>query len=152
MFIYYFANVDRSFREIGELYVTLPFEEWAGAAYREGETLRGRLTVNDGHLLAKAVHLAVGDPIEGSRHITIPVTWTATGTPGLFPRLDADLVLAPIGPNTCQVSLRGNYEPPLGAVGKALDRAVFHRIAEASVKGFVDRVSAALEHILADAG
>lgn len=149
MFIYYFANVDRKFQDIVDPFVMLPYEDWADEAYREGELLRGRLS--DGHLLAKTVQLAHGDPIGGSRHVMIPITWTATGTPGLFPRLEADLVLAPVGPETCQVSLRGNYEPPLGAIGKALDRAVFHRIAEASVKGFVDRVAVGLDHALSEA-
>lgn len=151
MFVYYFSNVDRPFAEIVEVLSGLPLEGWAGDAYREGESLRARLSVGDSSALAKTVHLELGQPIHGSRHTTIPMTWTASGTPGLFPRMEADLVLAPVGPRSSQVSLRGSYEPPLGPVGKALDRAVFHRIAEASVKGFVDRIARALSQIEVEA-
>jgi hypothetical protein len=38
------------------------------------------------------------------------------------------------------VRFQGTYQPPLGPVGRVLDRALFGRFAEASVKDFVDRV------------
>lgn len=59
--------------------------------------------------------------------------------------MDADLLLAPLGTQLTQLALRGSYRPPLGALGRAADRALLHRIAEASVKGFVDRIARALE-------
>ena len=33
------------------------------------------------------------------------------------------------------------YRPPLALVGRALDRALLHRVAEATIKDFVDRVA-----------
>ncbi|MDH3306014.1 MAG: hypothetical protein OEO77_00640 [Acidimicrobiia bacterium] len=147
MFVYYFSNVDRPYADLIETLASLDLETWAGDAYREGESLRARLSVGDSAAIAKTVQLELGAPMHGARHTTVPLTWSASGTPGLFPRMEADLVLAPVGPRTSQVSMRGSYEPPLGPVGKALDRAVFHRIAEASVKGFVDRIARALEAV-----
>lgn len=145
MFIYYFANLERKFTDLADDFSRQPFESWADTAYRDGEQLRARLSAGERGLLAKTVTLEVGTEVRGEKHITVPIAWSATGTPGLFPRLDADLVLAPVGPTASQVSLRGNYEPPLGPVGRSMDRAVFHRIAEACVKEFVDGVAASLD-------
>ncbi|HEX5903035.1 MAG TPA: hypothetical protein VF028_07985 [Actinomycetota bacterium] len=36
------------------------------------------------------------------------------------------------------------YEPPLGLVGRAADRALLHRVAEATFKDFLERVATRL--------
>jgi hypothetical protein len=36
--------------------------------------------------------------------------------------------------------MSARYRPPLGAFGQALDRAMLHRVAEATIKDFLDRV------------
>ena len=45
---------------------------------------------------------------------------------------------------TTQVAISARYTPPLGALGRAIDRAVLHRVAEATLKDFMDRLRAAL--------
>lgn len=70
--------------------------------------------------------------------------WVATGAPGMFPRLEATLTAWPLGPDQVLLVLEGGYEPPFGAVGRALDRVVLHRIAEATVACFLDRLAEAL--------
>ena len=73
--------------------------------------------------------------------------WEATGPgSGLFPVLDADLTLTPApGPGPGSVlKLAGVYRPPLGLVGQALDRAVLHRVAVATVRRFLAQVVAQL--------
>ena len=146
MFVYYFVYVDRPFREV-ERELLDRFEDlgaWASEAYRDGEDIRARLAVGNAPLLAKEVYLQVGEPIRAHAHTTVPLMWDATGSPGLFPKMLADLLVAPLGSARAQLTFRGSYEPPLGIVGEALDRALLHRVAEASVKGFLDRVAAAL--------
>lgn len=144
MFIYYFVHVNRPYREVesslvNQLQSLGPF---ADAAYREGEELRDKMSVRlDNPSVAKTVQLLSGIPIRGDQQTTIPFAWEATGTPGLFPKLDADLVVSAVGPDLSQIAMRGTYAPPLGPLGRALDRAVLHRVAEASVKSFVDRVA-----------
>ena len=71
----------------------------------------------------------------------IPLRWTATDAPGLFPSLDADLEVAPHGAGSTQLSISARYRPPLGPLGEVIDRAVLHRVAEATVKDFLDRVA-----------
>lgn len=148
MFVYYYVLVSRPFPEVeGDLLALLGgLDGWATAAYRDGEELRARLAVGgERSPIAKTVRLEVGTPLRGMTETAVPLSWEATGTPGLFPRMEADLVVAALGPTLTQIALRGSYRPPLGALGRALDRALLHRIAEASVKGFVDRIARGLE-------
>jgi len=77
----------------------------------------------------------------------LALRWEATGPgSGLFPVLDADLTLTPApGPGPGSVlKLAGVYRPPLGLVGQALDRAVLHRVAVATVRRFLAQVVAQL--------
>ena len=77
----------------------------------------------------------------------LALRWEATGPgSGLFPVLDADLTLTPAtGPGPGSVlKLSGVYRPPLGLVGQALDRAVLHRVAVATVRRFLAQVVAQL--------
>ncbi len=148
MFIYYFVHLDRPFDEVRErlLRVLSGLDGMAAAAYREGEEIRARIGFGgEPPSLAKTVRLQVGAPVGEEETMLLPVVWEATGSPGLFPRMEAELVLAALGPGLTQLSLRGSYHPPLGPIGRALNRALLHRLAEASVKGFVDRVAHAID-------
>jgi len=147
VFIYYFVHLDRSFREArGQLLEVLSgLDGMAAAAYREGEEIRARIGLSEHPTVAKSVRLEVGEPVGKDETMLLPIVWEATGTPGLFPRMEAEVVLAELGPELTQLSLRGSYRPPLGSLGRVLDRALLHRVAEASVKGFVDRVARTIE-------
>ncbi len=54
-------------------------------------------------------------------------------------RLEA--VLTPVGEHSAQLSLGGVYRPPLAALGADLDRAVFHKVADATVRSLLARVA-----------
>jgi hypothetical protein len=138
MFVYYFTNVSRPCEGIGDRLGALDLETWATEAYRNAEALRSRLVGND--LVASSIRLHVTEPIHKSSHTLMVIEWTADGPAGLFAALEGDLVVAPIGPNRCQISLRGSYRLPPGA-----DPSLFHRLTEACVKSFVDRVAAGLD-------
>jgi hypothetical protein len=77
------------------------------------------------------------------------MTWEATGSGRLFPKLEADLELAPLGPSRTQLAISARYRPPLGAVGRVVDRAALHVVAEATIKDFLDRVAERLTTSLA---
>lgn len=141
MFVQYFGLVSVSF-EIAErrlLGLIDGLGESADLAYRHGEDLLARIGGGEGKV-AKTVVLDLGQPTRGDTQTTLPLSWWATGTPFLFPTMDAELVLASMGPELTQVGFQGTYKPPIGPVGRVLDNMVFHRYAEASVKHFVDRV------------
>jgi hypothetical protein len=74
-------------------------------------------------------------PSGGAR---VRLEWEAVEHPGLFPHVDGELEISPVGPNRTQLGLSAQYTPPLGAFGQALDAALLHRLAEAVAKDFVE--------------
>ena len=147
MFVYYYANVERPLAEVEEgLEAILDrFQEFAGDAHRDGEAIAARLKVGAGRALAKEVHVRAWPLTRTKGVMTMKIAWEASGPAVLFPDLDADLVAAELAEDITQISLRGIYSPPLGPVGRALDKALLHRVAELTVQRFVDRIVTAIE-------
>jgi hypothetical protein len=65
--------------------------------------------------------------------------------------MEADIEVAALGRSRTQLSFNGRYSPPLSVVGQAVDRVLFHRVAEATTKDFVERMAARLSARLAAA-
>src|SRR5664280_3824566 len=74
----------------------------------------------------------------------MPLRWSATGPTELFPVMEADLEIAPLGASESQLRLSGSYDPPLGPVGRQLDRLLLHQLAEATVRALLSQLVAAL--------
>ena len=71
--------------------------------------------------------------------------WEANGTTGgLFPVLDADITLTRAGEQATVLAVSGAYRPPLGSLGAELDRAIMHRVAEATIRAFTRQIGAAI--------
>ncbi len=70
----------------------------------------------------------------------VELAWEAARTPGLFPSMQAELSAWPLSSTETQLEITGSYRPPLGTVGTAIDAALGHRIAEASVHRFLEDV------------
>lgn len=143
MFVQYYGMVERPFAEVERDLLDLgdALAGPADSAYRLGE---GLLVKIGGGGVAKTVLLDLKSPVRGDGMTSVPLEWWATGTPGLFPRMEAELTVAEMGATLTQVRFQGTYQPPLGPVGRILDRTLFGRFAEASVKDFVDRIVAIL--------
>lgn len=146
MLVYYFVYVTAPVEKVAGMLTDSSgnLSVWARLAYADGEALRTRITAGS-WIPAKEVELVVGKPTSRPGAVHMPISWKATGTDLLFPILEADLILEAVGEDMTQVTLRGSYKPPLGPVGRLLDRALLHRIAEACVKNFMDRIPAAFE-------
>jgi hypothetical protein len=95
--------------------------------------------------LSKLVRVQIRDLASTDESVGLAIRWEATGPGGgLFPVLDADIRLARAGERAAVLTVTGVYRPPLGPLGQALDRAVLHRIAAATIRGFVAQVAARL--------
>ena len=93
--------------------------------------------------LSKFVRVQVRELAETDGCPRWALRWEATGTGGaLFPVLDADISLVPAGGSSTVLTLTGSYRPPFGSLGAALDRAVLHRVAAATIRNFLTRVAA----------
>jgi hypothetical protein len=115
-------------------------DEWALAAYQRGEAMQVR--VGPRAVITKRVELDLGRPAEGNGSTVFPLRWRPAGAGALFPAMEADVVVAPLGQDVTQISFEGRYDPPLEGFGRLLDRAVFHRLAQSTVRDFVDRMAA----------
>jgi hypothetical protein len=92
--------------------------------------------------LSKLVRVQVRELAWTEQSVGLAIRWEATGPGGgLFPVLDADLTMAPDGERITILTLAGVYRPPLGALGAALDRAILHRVASATIRAFLAQVA-----------
>ncbi len=149
MFLRYFVEIPLPFTRVEEALLRSPQAWLPGLA--EGANGYGTRLMADLGLgpperrLTKRVEVEVGEARRLGSATHLPLSWKATGAPALFPTLDAHIEVAPLGEWQTQLSLSGTYRPPLGAFGRAADRALLHRVAESTVKDFVDRTAAAIE-------
>lgn len=142
MFAYYFVPVARRrFPEV-ERAVLVALEEahdLAEAACREAGGLHGGSDEGPAQ-----IRVTVGDAVRGLHETAVPLTWEVTGVDPLFERLDADLVLADLGPNLTHLSFRGTY-PRTGRGDRRRSRHTdVHRATELVVKEFLDRLASAV--------
>ncbi len=93
--------------------------------------------------LSKLVRVQVRELAQTDKSTALAIRWEASGPGGrLFPVLDADIRLAPAGERVTVLTIAGSYRPPLGAFGEALDRAILHRVAAATIRSFLAQVAA----------
>jgi len=145
MFVRYFTHVPVGLGVVQERIegVRSHLAEWAGVAYRDGEELRASVGPVPS-TFAKKVELVIGPPEVRNAGVVFQVGWSAAGAEALFPKLAANLILTHLGPDMTSLSLEGTYEPPLGPLGRAVDRVALRKFAEATVKDWVDRVAEAV--------
>jgi hypothetical protein len=84
----------------------------------------------------------------GRAALRIPITWHAIHATRAFPAMQAELTIYPLTSTETQLELAGTYAPPLGALGRAIDSALLHRIAEASVLQLLQEVARYLRETL----
>jgi hypothetical protein len=154
MFLRYYVELPMPFDRAEPALIAFP-GSGLGAWIEESGDQVDRLLAEVGFTVAERriehrVTIAFRDPRRLGSRTLVPMTWEATGPDGVVPTLEGDLEVATLGPNRTQLSISAMYTPPMGAFGRALDRALLHRVAEATVKDFLDRVAAAMSD--SDAG
>jgi hypothetical protein len=114
------------------------------------------LRVNIGGLeVGKTIAIAIRKIEEQPGEVlSTPVTrlqleWEAAASPRLFPLMKGELAIYPLTATETQLDFFGRYEPPLGALGSAMDAVAGHRVAEASVHRFLTDVADYLRKALA---
>ena len=133
------------------------FQSATRAAASRAKTLAAALRVNvAGIEVGKEISISVREIEEKTpRPLSSPLTrlvleWEASESPGLFPVMKAELSVYPLTATETQLDFLGNYEPPMGWLGSAVNAVAGHRIAEASVHRFVSEVAGFLRTSLKD--
>jgi hypothetical protein len=148
MFLAEDVTVGTGCRQAQARFVSLLHSNWLAkaseAAY--GETVAGLLRVGPaGNVAAKLVRVSFLDPIYRDQTMSIGLRWEAAGTTGsMFPVLDATITICPEGENRARLALAGSYRPPLGRLGAALDTALLHAVATATVRHLVQGMADAI--------
>ena len=89
----------------------------------------------------KRVTVELGEPMKAGDWTNVPVTWKATGAQPLFPDMNGRIELIPVEKSVTRLNVSGMYEPPLGKLGRHLDEAVMHKVAEATVKDLAESIA-----------
>lgn len=131
------------------------FQSATKAAASRAQSVASELRVDIGGIAVEADIRVCAKNIEvkDRQGVSDPVTrlqleWEAAAMPRLFPLMKADLLIYPLTSTETQLDFKGIYEPPLGALGKAANAVIGHRIAEASVHRFVTDVAEYLRRTL----
>ena len=130
------------------------FQAATRAAASRAQSIASELRVDLGGMGFEAdIVIEIKKIEEQNREIQVPITrielgWRAAKMPALFPLMNGELAIYALTGSETQLDFRGVYEPPLGALGKALDAIAGHRIAEVSVHRFVDDVAGHLRRTL----
>jgi hypothetical protein len=147
MFARYFVELPIDPQRIERALMDAP-SDWlrglASEANHRGDTLLADVGFGGRVRVARRVAVELGAPVHTAGKTVLPLRWTPTDAPGLFPALEADLEVAPLASDRTQLAMSARYVPPLGPIGQVIDRAVLYRIAEATLKDFLDRVGDAL--------
>lgn len=100
----------------------------------------GPLTVTN-EVAIEVVEIRAGRSPSNTPAIEMILAWKAIRRPRLFPTMKATLSFYALSSTATQLELVGTYDPPLGVVGDALDAIAMHKVAEASVTGFLQEVA-----------
>jgi hypothetical protein len=129
------------------------FQSATRSAAHRARSIAAELHLDVGGIGIKAdIKISVRDVEE--KVLSTPTTrllleWEAATMPRLFPLMKGELSVYPLTSTETQLDFLGVYKPPFGAVGKTVNAAVGHRIAEVSVHRFVSEVAGYLRQALA---
>ncbi|HEY0492320.1 MAG TPA: hypothetical protein VGD57_02490 [Candidatus Dormibacteraeota bacterium] len=145
IFIRYYVELEHSMPALERALLQAP-SSWlpalAETADERGERLLAEVGFRfEGRRIVKKVVVTVGNAVSTSNRTFVPIAWRATGVAGFFPVLDGDLEVAALSPTRTQLAFSGQYRPPLGLMGRTADRTLLSRIAEGTIKDFVDRIA-----------
>ena len=146
MFVRYFIELPLSADRVEEVICASP-ASWipgiADEATARGVHLLGEIGLGERARLHR-VAVELGEPMRLPSRTVLPIRWRPTTGDGLLPALDADIEVARLTPESAQLSMSARYVPAGRAHGNSVDRGILHRVAEATVKDFIDRVGAML--------
>ncbi len=130
MFVRYYLELPLPRERVEHALLGSP-PEWvaalAGQAQQRGDGLLAEVGVGPmGDRLGRRVAVQLGEPVRFPSMTSLPLTWQPLGLEGLL------------------LAISARYRPPLGVVGQAVDRVLLHRVAEATLKDFLDRVGEAI--------
>jgi hypothetical protein len=149
MFVRHSVHVDQPIAAVSRLLADSAHSWFPGLKDENVSVVGPRIA---GIPVRKKVTLKVGEAVTGGSWAEVPLTWKATFAKPLFPVMDGKVELAPVDARVTRLTVSGMYEPPLGRLGKRLDEAVMHNVAQATVKELAESIAKRLDAALASHG
>ena len=115
-------------------------------AYGEWETGLARLgRLNAASAMSKLVAVRFREMATRADSVLWAIRWEAIDPGGaLIPALDADIRLSPAGDQATTLAVLGAYRPPLGGMGRGVDRESLHPAAQATIQALTNHIGAAV--------
>lgn len=92
-------------------------------------------------ILAVEQMAAVNEPIEV---VVIPLRIADAEHPAAFPCFVGECEMVATDDSDVELALEGDYHPPAGPAGAALDAVALHTVAERALRGFFDEIASRL--------
>lgn len=148
MFVQDFKVIDGSYHRVVQQLLSARealFREALGTSRSAGDRIIAKVSPKGWPtVLGKAVEIHPGAARHHDDTTLVSFWWAAHGGESLFPRLDADLEVAPFGADQTMLTVRGTYEPPAGWPGRIADELLLHHLAESTVRAFLDTLGTEL--------
>ena len=147
-------TVDRPYQEVCEILsgnAQRVFKEATTEAESSAQSMAAELHAKiAGVDVSKKVRINIVSYIDmqsgPDKQMVVELNWEATRAPHWFPTMVAQLSVMPFEEDKTRLDFQGEYEPPLGLIGQAVNAVVGHQIAESSVRQFVSEVANYLQN------
>jgi hypothetical protein len=145
MFVRYYLELPLPAGQVERTLVQAPagwLSAIAATAQERGRGLLSELGVEGpGGRGGRPGGLRLGEPVHLPSVTSLPLAWEPAG---LLAGLDAVLELGALGPARTQLAISARYQPPEDPAGQPADRFLAHRVAEATLKDFLDQLGQAI--------
>lgn len=120
---------------------------WLPGFEQQGEQITARLALaRVGRRVGRRVEVRTGSVQPFAYGVTERLEWQDARRPSFYPRLEGHLRLERgEEEGRCRFRFDARYTPPAGTLGESADRALLHRIADATVRDFFSGVAQRLE-------
>jgi hypothetical protein len=151
MFVRCFIELAGSYPDV-DAALTADGRTWlpalAASAEEGGQRRMAEVGFGNAVRVGRRVLVTVGEPARMEFKTLLPISWRPAHAEALLPAMDAEIEVAPMGSERTQLAMTARYTPPFGLVGRVADRALLHRVAEATIKDFLERVAVGVEQRL----
>lgn len=103
----------------------------------------------DRSLLTKTLQIQLGPPVARAADVIVEFKASPVSLQSLFPRVIGAIELNPAGASGTLLTVYGRYRPPLGVVGRIVDRSLAQRVAQGALHRLLQEVATRLS---ADSG
>lgn len=135
-------EIDQPYESVAERLRGGP-EQWLPGYAADGDHVTGELAYQRGGArIQRRTEVQIGPVQKFAYGVTVQVGWKGASHPEFYPELEGHLRFEP-GRAASHSNMRfdARYTPPGGKVGASVDRALMHRVAESSVRDFLNGVA-----------